>query len=296
MTHIQLGAALEAAGVTVRYLQGWDTPRLDRYVWREPSGEPAGHMHHHTASGHYDPNRDKANGYAGLSYQGSSVLYQERYNEGDYVPVYAIANAYPAPISSGGGDITVLERVRAGIEVTGRQGPDTDGWYGNTHYWNTEWVCKGDGSPVDPAVWEMMLIVTEVQNDLMGWTPNMHIAHAHHTRRKIDLWNGTYTNFNETIEELRTQMGGRMWVTDFTDKTWMTMFHSNVPGVKGFGRYYCSNDGTYDWASDPLEGLKKPWGSNPHAPTNDGVAMHSEKVNAINYLLQGFSQAAGDME
>ena len=149
---LQLPDALEAAGINVRLLSGWRQPHGSDdkpYLYREPDGEPAGHMHHHTAGGHYTPNRDKANGYAGLSYEGSATLYQERYNEGNYQPVYTVANAYPAPISSGAGDITVLERVRVGIEVAGRQGADTPGWYGNTHYWNTEWVCKGDSSPAE---------------------------------------------------------------------------------------------------------------------------------------------------
>jgi len=151
-------------------------------------------------------NRDKANGYAGLSMNGSDRLYQEDYGDGDFQPVYTIANAYPAPISSGAGDISVLERVRAGVAVVGRQGPDTPGWYGNTHYWNTEYVLDGTGSPVNQKVWDMMLTVCRVQNELMGWTPNMHIGHAHHTRRKIDLWAGQYADFDETIIQLRKQM------------------------------------------------------------------------------------------
>ena len=219
---LELPDALRAAGVNVRVLDGWNTPhfiRNDFYLYREDPfadtfrSNPAGHMHHHTAGGHYTPNPDKACGYAGLSYEGSDTLYQERYNEGDYEPVYTIANAFPAPISSGAGDYEVLVRVRNGIEVVGRQGSDTPGYYGNTHYWNTEWVCKGDGSPIDQAVWDMMLTVCEVQNELMGWTPANHIAHGHHTKRKIDLWGGqfsdsVYDGFDKTVEALRIQMKG----------------------------------------------------------------------------------------
>jgi len=84
-----------------------------------------------------------------------------------------------------------------------------------------------------------------------------------------------------------------MWANDFTDRTWMFMFHSGVPGIRGYGRYYCSDDGSYSWEEDPKEGLNAPWGSNPHAPTNDGDADYDEKLNAINYLLAGFSEAAG---
>jgi len=203
---LELPARLEEAGVNVRTLDGWENAHEGgTYLYREPNGEPAGHMHHHTATTEYTPNRDKANGYAGLSHGGSARLAQENYGGG--VPVYTIANAYPAPISSGTGDRNVLDKVRAGIEVTGRPGPDTYDWYGNTHYWNTEYILDGTGSPVDPAVWAMMLTVSQVQNQLMGWTPFMHIGHGHHTGRKIDLWNGLYADYDETIIQLREQMG-----------------------------------------------------------------------------------------
>ena len=82
---------------------------------------------------------------------------------------------------------------------------------------------------------------------------------------------------------------GSMWANDITDKTWMTMFHSGVPGIVGYGRYYCSNDGTYDWPPE------QPWGSNPHHVAPDGAASYDEKVHALNVLLQGFSVAAGSV-
>lgn len=210
-------SALEAAGVNVRTLPGWEKPAKSRYYYREgakdASADPAGHMHHHTASSAYTPNREKANGYAGLSYEGSARLYQERYEGAGYAAVYTIANAYPAPVSSGAGDKNVLYKVRDGIEVRGRQGPDTSGWYGNTHYWNTEYVLNGIGAPIDQEVWEMMVVVCQVQNDLMGWTPNMHISHGHHTRRKVDLWGGQFastnkTGFDNTLAVLRDDMAG----------------------------------------------------------------------------------------
>ena len=211
-TMLNFPEALEAAGVHVRLLDGWALPAKPDYYYREephsngPFSDPAGHMHHHTATVSYVPNRDKANGYAGLSKDGSERLYQEDYGDGFFFPVYTIANAYPAPISSGAGDRTVLDRVRAGVEVVGRQGPDTPGWYGNTHYWNTEYILDGIGSPLDQRVWDMMVTVCEVQNELMGWTEYMHIGHGHHTRRKIDLWDGRYADFNETIIALREDM------------------------------------------------------------------------------------------
>jgi hypothetical protein len=208
-TMLDFPEALEAAGVNVRVLDTWELIDPAGYVWREHDGDPAGHMHHHTASASYKPNTTKANGYAGMSKHDSERLYQEDY--GDSVPVYTIANAYPAPVSSGAGDVSVLHRVRKGIEVVGRQGSDTPGWYGNTHYWNTEWVLDGIGSPIEQAVWDMMLVVCQVQNELMNWTNYHHIAHGHHTRRKVDLWGGQFSDtnrdgFTKTVEALRKDM------------------------------------------------------------------------------------------
>jgi len=90
-----------------------------------------------------------------------------------------------------------------------------------------------------------------------------------------------------------------MWGNDITDKTWMTMFYSGVPGVEGVGRYYCSNDGTVDWLTETFEGLAAPWGSDPHwnevtqRGAKDGAADYPAKVHALNYLFAGFSTAAG---
>jgi hypothetical protein len=122
---LELPEALGAVGINVRVLDGWDRPAKSGYYYREEPGantsrsNPAGHMHHHTASSSYKPNRDKASGYAGLSHDGSERLYQEGYGEG-FEPVYVIANAFPAPISSGAGDKSVLVKVRDGIEVVAK--------------------------------------------------------------------------------------------------------------------------------------------------------------------------------
>ena len=227
MKMLDFPAALTAAGVNVRVLDGWDDIDPAGYVWRESDGNPAGHMHHHTATVSYLPNTTKANGYAGMSKHGSLRLYQEDY--GDSIPVYTIANAYPAPISAGYGDYHVLEKVRQGIEVVGRQGPDNPPfWAGNTHYWSTEWVLNGVGAPIEEAVWDMMLRVCFTQNLMMGWVPNMHIAHGHHTTRKIDLWGGQFSDtnkdgFTKTVEALRLAMEEEMdyrGVLNVPDRPW----------------------------------------------------------------------------
>ncbi len=197
-----LPARLQNRGIEVRFLPAWnDAQHIGFWV----DDEPYAHMHHHTATAAYTPNREKANGYAGLSIDGSERLYQEDY-DGTATPVYVFANLYPAPISSGAGDVEVLEAIRRGDEVSGRPGPDTPGWYGNKFYWNTEWVLNGIGAPVDDKVWAMMVIVCQEQNDLMGWSRINHIMHGTHTNRKPDLWAGQYLDFDATLAWLRQDM------------------------------------------------------------------------------------------
>lgn len=286
---LELPDLLWRAGINVRLLDGWDTPAKSGYYWREDSGDPAGHMHHHTASAAYTPNRDKANGYAGLSLDGSERLYQEDYGDGLYEPVYTIANAYPAPVSSGAGDYGVLEKVRAGIEVVGRQGVDTPNWYGNTHYWNTEYVLNGTGAPLDQRVWDMMVKVCVIQNQLMGWDRARHIGHGHHTRRKIDLWDGDFADFNETMIGLRNDMEVPMWVEDISDRVWKTWFDdTDVLGTLGDARYYSKNDETVDWEAE----TGTPWGQGSF----DGEATYEEKVHAANTGFAGFATAIQELK
>lgn len=281
--------ALRDAGVNVRVLDGADQPRSAGYVWADRL--PHGHMHHHTATAAYVPNRDKANGYAGLSLNGSERLYQEAYGDGDWEPVYVIANLFPAPISSGYGVRKLLdEYVKKDREFVGRQTARDDDpkWAGNRYYWNTEWILNGVGAWIDESVWDMMLTVCTVMDHRLVWSPYRNVGHAQHTGRKIDLRDGRHENMAATMLAFKTDLEKRsrdMWAEDFTDKTWMAMFHSGVPGVLGEGRYYCSNDGTYEWP------VSEPWGSNPI----DGGATYGEKVNALNYLLAGFAEAAGSL-
>jgi len=292
-TMLDFPEALEAAGVNVRVLDGWDTPAQSGYYWREADGEPAGFMNHHTASTSYTPNRDKAGGWAGLSKNGSERLYQEDYGDGNYEPVFVLANAYPAPVSAGAGNKSVLEKVRAGQPVNGRPGPDTPGWYGNTHYFCVEWVLDGIGSPIDQRVFDMMTIVQKVFIDMYQRTAECLICHGHHTGRKVDLWGGQFSDTNrdgyqKTIEAIRDAVEGvtGMWCDDWTDKSWMTWFDdTNIPGVEGNGRYYCSNDGTYDFKAET--GVA--WGDGPI----DGGATYAEKVNGINHVFSGLAIAVG---
>jgi hypothetical protein len=282
-----LPAALEGAGVEVRVLDGWLDPHLTSngspYLWREINGEPAGHMHHHTATSGYTPNRIKANGYAGLGSDDSDRLYQS----GGGRPIFVLANSYPAPISSGYGVRDVLESyVKNDIQFVGRQSLPNDDpkWAGNTHYFNTEWILDGVGTWIDDAVWDMMLTVNAVMCDMYGWSAYRNIGHAQHTRRKIDLRGGQFPDMAATMDALvratKETMESGMWCNDWTDKSWMTFFDdTTIPGVEGDGRYYCSGDDTYTFS--PAFGTI----------ASDGKAAYAEKVHAINYVFSGFALA-----
>jgi len=207
MKTFDIPAVLIAAGVNVRVLDGWENIHIQNgapYNWRESPRDPAGHIVHHTATDQYTPNRTKASGYAGLAIASSSRLWQDT-RPGDF-PVYVVANAYPAPVSAGAGVRWVLDdMVKQDIPMIRKQldGDDYPKWYGNTHYWNTETILDGTGSPLDPRVFDMLVVVGQVLNDLFGWTSARTIGHGHHTRRKVDLWDGRYKDMNQTIMVMR---------------------------------------------------------------------------------------------
>lgn len=210
MKTLLLPDALREAGVNVRTLDGWRNVHIQNgraYRWRENPEDPAGHMVHHTATDEYTPNRTKASAYAGLAVASSSRLWQAT-RSGDF-PVYVIANAHPGPVTSGQGVRDVLDNyVKKDIAMTRKQlnADDYPLWYGNTHYWNTETILDGTGSVLDARVFDMLVVVGQVMNDLFGWTSARTIGHGHHTRRKVDLWDGRFRDMNETILAMRADI------------------------------------------------------------------------------------------
>lgn len=195
---------LEARNVHVRYLDGWQSPAKPGYEWR--TGDAEAVMWHHTATQAYTPNRDKANLWVGLGTRQDDRLHQ--YHAGDAFPVLTVANALPAPISSGYGLEAVLEELRAGEWVTERAALPDDDWAGNRSYVNIEVVCDGVGGRVRDDVWELLEVVgiclDEAAGELgYGWQPGQrHVGHLHHTRRKIDLRDGRYRDGLETLAAL----------------------------------------------------------------------------------------------
>ena len=211
MNTLLLPEALEAAGVVVKVLDDWENAhKSGTYKWRENPEDPAGAMWHHTATSAYTPNRDKANGYLGM---GDPTLDNPRLYQEDgpgRVPIYTLANAQPAPISSGYGVRDVLENfVKLDRLFVGKQTqPDDGSWAGNTHYWNTEVVLDGIGTAMPQEMWDTMIIVAQVLNDVMpDWTTARHIGHGMHTKRKIDLRDGRFPDMARTIDALRLAVG-----------------------------------------------------------------------------------------
>lgn len=192
------------AGINVRLIPGWDQPHIRRnrpYVWEED--EPLGSMKHHTATPQYVPNRTKANVYAGLL-EGTTL-----YQSGGGTPSLVIANAYPAPVSSGTGIRPLLDDyVTQDIRFVG----DNDGedrphdWYGNRFYINTEVVLDGIGTWLDSEVWEMLVVAGAVESELFGWSAWRHVSHGQHSGRKIDLRDGRYPSHVETIYQLQEEI------------------------------------------------------------------------------------------
>lgn len=213
MRTLLLPDALRDAGVNVKVMDNWEVPHSGgTYKWRESPEDPAGAMWHHTATSAYTPNRDKANGYLGMGDVNLSNPRLYQYDGSGRVPIYTLANAVPAPISSGYGVRGVLEDyVKQNIPHLDKQykADDTNPqWAGNTHYWNTECVLDGVGTAMPDEMWATMVIVANVLNDVFpDWTPARHIGHGMHTRRKPDLRDGRYPDMATTIDAFRNDMG-----------------------------------------------------------------------------------------
>ena len=193
------------AGLTVTCLDGWDTPTSAPYVWR--LGDPVCSMWHHTATSAYTPNRVKANVWAGLA-RGSRL-----YSTGGGVPTLVVANAYPAPISSGYGQKRVIDDAVFDTpnDEVARGADDYPKWAANRSAWNTEVILNGIGEVIDQNVWEMLITAAAILHAHMGWTEHRALGHAQFTSRKIDLRDGADRSAKETMIRFRNDMEGSMF-------------------------------------------------------------------------------------
>lgn len=151
-------------------------------------GEPVGHHNHHTASSGYTPfvrnasGKTKANAWAGL--RRGTRLYQ--FDGG--VPTIALASAGPANYSAGAGNKEFLAYCATDRRFHGPQrNADDAGFYGNRHYWATEVIALGDGSPLADDMWDLLIEYNRALRDYLEWSTWRLGGHYDHTRRKIDL-------------------------------------------------------------------------------------------------------------
>ena len=195
----QLASWLQEAGLPYIELNGWKENE-QRYYWVKPNGmhvqydgQPNGHIVHHTASSAYTPyvknsrGQTKANVWLGL--QGGDRLYHEQDSNGNRIPLLVLASAGPADYSSGSGVKAVLDNfVMMDAKMEGHQKASDDDpkWYGNRFYWNTEVIHPGYSQPLDSDVYDVLVAYCAVLSDKMGWSVYRNIAHAQHSRRKVD--------------------------------------------------------------------------------------------------------------
>ena len=288
---IDLPDVLEALGYNVEVADGYELGQ-GNYLWTNPhtgagsyDGKPYGYMVHHSASSSATPpphDTSKASAWIGLK-RGDRL-----YQEGGGVPTIYLASAGPARVSSGYGyrpaawDYT-FEQKRAPARAQGSDGDTAL----NRYSFNMETVHRGDGSAIDPGVLEHVIGLGIALEQMCGLS-EMTLGHRSWSQRKIDpYWNNDTDCITQVQEAVAQKQESGMWADDWTDKSWMTFFDwTDIPGINGAGRYYCSNDGTVEWPAD------EPWGSGP-ANQPDGGANYSEKVHAINYVFSGLAIAVG---
>lgn len=176
-----LADAFRAEGLTVVEEPGWKARGRD---WR--SGEPSGLMQHHTAPP--VPYPVKKLYLTRPAVLGGAYAIKCNFNIKPDGTVHVIA-AGRCNYSSGKGSKRVLNEVRADVAPSGsaRSRGLIDNWGGNPYYINDETDHAGDRSPI-PAAQYRAVVLTKVAilRRLEYMTSNRLIAHAEHTRRKID--------------------------------------------------------------------------------------------------------------
>jgi hypothetical protein len=187
--------ALADAGLPFAQLSGWESNQQG-YYWVDENGMhqgylgmPNGWMWHHTATQAYTPSvsnagRTIANIYIGIWRNG------RLWSFGNGEPLVVLASSGPANYSSGSGRRNVLTNyVALDVRFPGPQDLPDDidpPFFGNRRYGNTEVIHPGDGTALDPDVWDLQVETAAVISKHFGWSEFRNIGHLDHTRRKID--------------------------------------------------------------------------------------------------------------
>lgn len=189
-----LPVVLEGLGLRVVDMAGW-LEAQGKYLWSDlVTGAqgydlpPSTYMVHHTAGSAARPVvRDTsgrwsvANAWVGLD-DGTGRLTQS----GAGVPTIYLTSSGPARVSAGYGYKPATESAAQGIRPPWRaEGPDSK-FAANRYAYSLEIVHRGDGSAIDPGVWEHVVGLGIALHDLLGWSGEHTYGHVSHTRRKID--------------------------------------------------------------------------------------------------------------
>lgn len=190
---LDLPTILESYGFAVDVGEDWDQGQcFDQYHyrWTDPhtgvgshAEKPHAYMVHHTGGSAATPpdhQISKANGWLGLK-RGDRL-----YQSGEGVPTLYLATAGPSRYSSGYGympsawDYT-FKQLRAPAHAEGPDGPIAL----NRYAFNLEVVHEGDGSAIDPDVWEYVVVLGMVLEDMFD-LKEMCLGHTSWTQRKVD--------------------------------------------------------------------------------------------------------------
>ena len=188
-----LPTILAEAGVNVIVADGYlggQCKGTDHYRWTDPDTgtashdlPPHGYMIHHTAGSSATPPpalTSKAGAWAGMYRNG------KLYPTGDGVPTIYLASAGPARVSSGYGyrpaawDYT-FEGRRAPAHAEGPDGTTAL----NRYVFNIEIVHPGDGGALDKGVWDAVVTLGQVLEDMFGMVESS-LGHTSWSQRKID--------------------------------------------------------------------------------------------------------------
>jgi len=232
MTALHLGlkdlpSLLTSKGVNVITAPYWLEGQCrgnDHYMWEDMANVgshdnlPMAYMVHHAGTSAATPppfNLSKGNAWGGLLRDGK--LYQS----GDGIPTIYLASAGPARISAGYGywpafrDYTAQQK-RCPWDAEGPDGTRDL----NNHAFSVETVHKGDGSAIDPGVWQAVVTLGICLEEITV-RKEMTMGHLSWTVDKVDpRWSaGLPNDGNKCIIDIQEAVAGghgmtlERWVT-----------------------------------------------------------------------------------
>ena len=185
-------------GLNVRGLSGWSSWQNGYWFRGErfsgsgsQSTPPSAFINHHTATSAYTPNvknssnQSKANIWLGLDRgnTGSGRMY----STGSGVARADFAVRWAANYGNGACDRSVYEQYVWRDRVAPNQPSGSDDGYANKIAIGMEIIHPGDGSILDPGVWELAAQINAAAMHVFGWDIARILDHRSSTRRKVDV-------------------------------------------------------------------------------------------------------------